>query len=523
MSLHFPTSRFGGTWRALGARACTCGPLALLTACQPAPGLLPNLALNAPRFVLNATVAQAEASPPTAANPQASPATPGSSAAPGGSAPGRGAVPVPGVTPSPGPSSAPAGGRGGGASSGAGPTTEPSDASPLPVEPTATPNPPQPAGCSPCDDQPRTGTVVAAEAPFGAIAGATVTSGSVTVVSDGSGAFSLPAPSAASATVAVTFTGRTTSLVAGWLGGDLTLHLARDPRASANELSGGAASFEITGRVVRAGAGGPEPVAGALVTASTPGATFGGPASSRADGSFTLRLFDAPSGETSDVTVWVAQLDGDGVATRLGNSPPLAIEPGTDVGDLALAAPAGEVRLAAPLVPPFAAMARWTLTAVAASGARMVVAASRRVSPVAPVFSLPGVTYLAEGEATGYDGTSTSYWRRVVAAGDAVDATFIRPPEPTAALAWTTGAAWFWRPIPEVSGYRVEAFGADGTPWELFTELPRLTVPATRPAGPAQVRIVATSEGGLRAVSSLRALRLFAPPQRYAVWQGTVP
>ena len=103
------------------------------------------------------------------------------------------------------------------------------------------------------------------------------------------------------------------------------------------------------------------------------------------------------------------------------------------------------------------------------------------------------------------------------------------PPVPDAALSVAPGSAWRWRPIPEVDGYRVqiERVGGEGA-FEAFTHLPRLTLPAEVPAGPARLRIVASREGGLRSVANVgrsapRALRLFGTPTMYATWQGEAP
>ena len=87
------------------------------------------------------------------------------------------------------------------------------------------------------------------------------------------------------------------------------------------------------------------------------------------------------------------------------------------------------------------------------------------------------------------------------------------------------GQAWAWRPVAGAAGYRVALRGPDQLqPWEAFTALPRLTLPAGVPASPARVRLLATTEGGLFALAGVgrpRALRLFAAPARWSTWEET--
>ena len=155
-------------------------------------------------------------------------------------------------------------------------------------------------------------------------------------------------------------------------------------------------------------------------------------------------------------------------------------------------------------------------------GVALTLARRRADQAEAPAFAAAGVALVARASAAGHDGATSSHWRAAAAAGDVLAPTFLRPPVPEAALTVAAGEAWRWRPIDGVGGYRVEVRGAGATqPWEAFTALPRLTLPAGVPAGPASVRIVATTEGGLFDLAALRALRLFAAPTRYAVWEGT--
>jgi hypothetical protein len=185
---------------------------------------------------------------------------------------------------------------------------------------------------------------------------------------------------------------------------------------------------------------------------------------------------------------------------------------------VAIQEPSATVQLADRLDPPFEAFARWTLSAQGPGGASLTIARSRVGRLDAPTFPIAGVGYVAEGEAEGTDGHSTSHWRLPVAPGDTIDPAFIRPPVPTVPLVWASGARWAWRASLPSGGYRLEWEGHDGGRYEAYSTLPRLELPAGLPAGPGRVRLIA--EGSpLREVAQARALRLFVQPSRHAVWQ----
>jgi len=507
--------------------ALICTIVATLTGC-PASLLPPaGPSVRYPQFhlepvrVLAAALAASAApsAPPGAVADTPAPVDPTdpTSGTPGPS-PGSGASAVPSAGPSPRPGS---GGSGGGGSP-ADPTPPPTDAPPPPTIP---PAPAQPPDCTICPSGARSGVVVAAEAPHAPLAGVTVRAGATTVVTGPDGTFALPAPADAAELVTFAAPERATSAVAGFRDGTLTSHLEKASVAIVGGTGGGTSFYTVSGRVVAPAGGGVAPAAGIDLVVTGADGVSSSPATTGVDGRFTLRVFGAAAGVATPAVVWAFRLEDEGDATAIGlASTPLT--PGADLGDIQVAAPSGELALAAPVSWPFFGPRGWDLVAVAPSGASFTLARRPEGATTAPTFTLPGTTLEVRAWARTEDGSAAAYWQQAVG-GAPLAPVLPAPPEPDGALALAPGAAWRWRPVPEVDGYRVriERIGAETT-WEAFTHLPRLTLPADVLTGPAKLRIVAAQEGGLRQVASLtapRALRLFGSPSTYSVWQGEVP
>jgi hypothetical protein len=366
---------------------------------------------------------------------------------------------------------------------------------------------------------------VAAEPPHAPLAGVTVRAGATTVVTGPDGTFSLPAPADDGELVTFAAPERASSAVAGFRDGTLTSHLEKASVAIVGGTGGGTSFYTVSGRVVAPAAGGVAPAAGIDLVVTGADEVSSSPATTGADGRFSLRVFGAAAGAATPAVVWAFRLEDEGDAKAIGLAS-MPLSPGADLGDIQIAAPSGEIALAAPVSWPFYGPRGWDVVAVTPSGASFTLARRADAATTAPAFALPGTTLEVRAWAPTEDGWGSAYWRQAVGAAPLAPI-LPAPPVPDGVLALVPGAAWRWRPIPEVDGYRVriERVGAETT-WEAFTHLPRLTLPADVPTGPAKLRIVAAREGGLRQVASVpapRALRLFGSPSAYAVWQGEVP
>jgi hypothetical protein len=205
---------------------------------------------------------------------------------------------------------------------------------------------------------------------------------------------------------------------------------------------------------------------------------------------------------------------------RLGARATIDLADGFDVGDIALESPTTPVDLTTDLVAPFQAVSQWSITAKSPGGASLTLGDYRANEHEADVYTIPGVSYELHASATTIDGAGQSHVLQAVAPGDRVTPEFLFPPVPTRRLTLAAGAAWQWWPEPNVDGYRVEITGSSLPKWEAYTPVPRLKLPVGLPMSPARARIIAASEGGISRVAGLRALRVFAPPTRYAFWEG---
>jgi hypothetical protein len=141
------------------------------------------------------------------------------------------------------------------------------------------------------------------------------------------------------------------------------------------------------------------------------------------------------------------------------------------------------------------------------------------------VFRTPGLKYEALVSASAFDGHSSSFWRRDVAPGDTISPSLLAPPVPDGPLSLIAGSRWLWRPVDGADTYRVSvAPVSPAAGWDAASALPRITLPVGVPVGPADVRIMASTQGGLRSISSLagpRHLALWAVPEIYSAWEGS--
>ncbi|MDB5100829.1 MAG: hypothetical protein JWM80_5250 [Cyanobacteria bacterium RYN_339] len=481
----------------------------LVTACAPTTSALPSAGLPT-HFVLEALPAATRAATPGSVG-----SLPNRNSEAGGTAETLPLPPLP---------QAPAGGGTGGNTSGNSlallapePDLDAGDQN-HPPPPTPTP-PPQPPGCGrTCPDGARAGTVVDTEAPFDPLAGVVVTAGATMVVSDANGRFDLPPPSTSAEVVSLARTRHTTSVVAGWYTGPLTCHLAPDVGAvSTDSTTGGPLFFTVTGRVVAAdnpGVG----VANVQLAAGAPGGVFALQTVTDGQGRFSLDVHGASAAGVTGATVWAFESGAAGRVARLGAITDAPLDDGQDLGDIPLVPAAAPVTLTADLASPFPADCRWEVTAQGPGGVTLTLGQFREDEHQALIFPLAGVSYALHASAVAYDGQGQSHFQVPVTPGKQVSPTFMFPPKPTGPVVLAPGALWTWWPEPSVDGYRVMITGT-GPRWEAFTPLPRLALPAGLPTGPARVRIIAAMEGGLH-VASVRALRLFAQPDRYAFWEG---
>jgi hypothetical protein len=310
--------------------------------------------------------------------------------------------------------------------------------------------------------------------------------------------------------IVVSAPGHAPSVVAGWDGGPLTLHVA----ASSVPTLASEVLVPVSGTVLT-----PEgtPAAGAIVVGGNGrGAAFG-PLVADEAGRYAGMAVSFEGTRATDLAVWGFRQPAGGGVTALGLAEGVTIGQGA-AGARVSIRPASGTWTLAPNAPSGALAA--TAVAVASNGMAVTLKAWEPGAALAPCgfFEVPGARLEARVVAESADGAARSVWNGPVAEPATVAPTLL--PYPTVPT-WTDatfapGAELSWSPCAGAGAYRLSLLARDrGEPlWEGLAVAPRLTLHGLAAPGADAVRLTAMQGVAMRSVAALgpkRDLRWFDP------------
>lgn len=352
---------------------------------------------------------------------------------------------------------------------------------------------------------PVAGAEVAAEGPDGVIVAS----------ADDEGRFAL-AGLVPGTPLVVSAPGYAASMVVGWEGTSLTLHLLQTEAG----VQRPEAMIPVSGFVLHDDI---SPASGAIVFGGNGRGTTFGPFTTDEDGRFEGFATSTDGVTVSDLAAWAYVQRPNEMPQAIGLTMNGAAGAGAEPIQVRLVQPSGTVSLR-PTAPAGLGSAR--ITARAPNGVEATLATwwgFNRITPC-PFFALPGMALTAEVDVASDDGEARSSWRSVVQAPGVLEAKLLAYPAPPTMAGPGFGEAqtMVWPAVAEATGYRVAMRPEGNGPllWEGYTPQPRLTfkgLPAEAPHT-LEVYAIGGERSALRHVASapncLKFLETVDGPER---------